>query len=179
MLQFLLTHNKFQFDGKFYCQAKGTAMGTKCSPAYANLYLGAWKDWLFSGGVSETSLARIQSWHRYIDDVFVLWTGTPEETELFVSELGADPFNLTFTRECSCDKITFLDLIIQITDRCTLNSKLYRKSTAAANSLLHAERFHPRALVRGIPIGQYLRVRRNCCTERDFEVEAKNLRKIF
>lgn len=42
LLRILLTHNKFQFNGKFYRQAQGTAKGTKCAPANANLYLGNW-----------------------------------------------------------------------------------------------------------------------------------------
>ncbi|XP_075455216.1 uncharacterized protein LOC142494668 [Ascaphus truei] len=40
LLTFVLTHNYFLFDGLFYHQTQGTAMGTSCAPTYANLYLG-------------------------------------------------------------------------------------------------------------------------------------------
>lgn len=40
LLDFVLTHNTFIFDG--------VAMGTPCAPGYANLYLGAWEHELFS-----------------------------------------------------------------------------------------------------------------------------------
>ena len=36
-LDTILKNNIFQFNGKFYKQRKGTAMGTKCAPYFATL----------------------------------------------------------------------------------------------------------------------------------------------
>lgn len=43
LLEFILTHNEFMFDGSHYLQVQGEAMGTTCALLYANLYLGGWE----------------------------------------------------------------------------------------------------------------------------------------
>lgn len=40
LLDFVLRHNYFTFDGNFYRQVSGTVMGARCAPSYANLFLG-------------------------------------------------------------------------------------------------------------------------------------------
>ncbi|OCT78766.1 hypothetical protein XELAEV_18029856mg [Xenopus laevis] len=55
-----------------------------------------------------------------------------------------------------------------------LCTKTYRKSTAT-NTLLYAESHHPESLIKGIPIGQFLRIRRNCTFDDDFENQAVDL----
>lgn len=47
LLDFVLTHNTFLFDGQAYCQTQGVAMGTPCAPSYANLFLGAWEQEIY------------------------------------------------------------------------------------------------------------------------------------
>ncbi|OCT59677.1 hypothetical protein XELAEV_18000535mg [Xenopus laevis] len=47
-LRFVLYHNVFLFDGTYYLQRQGVAMGAKCAPSYANLYLGEWECHVFS-----------------------------------------------------------------------------------------------------------------------------------
>ena len=41
LIDFILTHNLFKFNNDHYLQIKGTAMGTKLAPAYANIYMDA------------------------------------------------------------------------------------------------------------------------------------------
>ena len=41
LIDFILTHNLFKFNNYHYVQIKGTAMGTKMAPAYANIYMDA------------------------------------------------------------------------------------------------------------------------------------------
>ncbi|XP_056425824.1 uncharacterized protein LOC130367430 [Hyla sarda] len=59
-----------------------------------------------------------------------------------------------------------------------LQTDLYRKTTAA-NTLLHASSAHPQHLTRNIPVGQFLRDRRLCSTEGDFEKQAEDLKTRF
>lgn len=40
LLDYLLKHNFFVFDGCFYKQISGTAMGARCASSYANLFFG-------------------------------------------------------------------------------------------------------------------------------------------
>ena len=44
LLTLILKCNNFEFKGKHYLQVLGTAMGTKMAPAYANIFMGRWKD---------------------------------------------------------------------------------------------------------------------------------------
>lgn len=38
-----LRHNDFEFNGQFFLQIKGTAMGKRFAPAYANIFLAEWE----------------------------------------------------------------------------------------------------------------------------------------
>lgn len=40
LIHLILTKNAFMFNNRFYHQIKGTAMGTKMAPTYANLFMG-------------------------------------------------------------------------------------------------------------------------------------------
>ena len=40
MLTLVLKNNHFTFDGNYYLQINGTAMGTKMTPSYANIFMG-------------------------------------------------------------------------------------------------------------------------------------------
>lgn len=44
LLDYVLQHNYFIFDGGFYRQVSGTAMGARCAPSYANLFFGWWEE---------------------------------------------------------------------------------------------------------------------------------------
>lgn len=43
LLDINLRRNDFEFDGQFYLQIKGTAMGKKFAPAYANIFMAEWE----------------------------------------------------------------------------------------------------------------------------------------
>lgn len=43
LLYVTLTKNDFEFNNKFYLQIKGTAMGKKFTPAYANIFMATWE----------------------------------------------------------------------------------------------------------------------------------------
>ncbi|XP_077123364.1 uncharacterized protein LOC143777159 [Ranitomeya variabilis] len=73
--------------------------------------------------------------------------------------------------------IDFLDLKLSIEDSC-ITCSLFRKTTAT-NSLLHFNSFHPGHLKNGIPRGQFLRLRRNCSSNVDFEAQARELSMRF
>ena len=47
LLDINLTRNDFEFDDKFYLQIKGTAMGKKFAPAYANIFMANWEEEVF------------------------------------------------------------------------------------------------------------------------------------
>ncbi|OCT74273.1 hypothetical protein XELAEV_18033233mg, partial [Xenopus laevis] len=78
------------------------------------------------------------------------------------------------TAEIQKDSINFLDIRIYRSENHNLHTTVYRKETAT-NSLLQANSQNPVNTIRGIPTGQYLRIRRICSTMDDFKIEAKKL----
>ena len=53
-------------------------MGTKMAPAYANLFMGKLEESLVHLGKPH-----ILIWKRFIDDVFLIWTGSETEFETY------------------------------------------------------------------------------------------------
>ena len=39
LINAILKHNHFEFNGQTYRQKQGVAMGTKCAPTFANLFM--------------------------------------------------------------------------------------------------------------------------------------------
>ena len=51
-------------------------MGTKMAPAYANLFMGKLEKKL-----KELGKPNILLWKRFIDDIFILWTGSTSDVQ--------------------------------------------------------------------------------------------------
>ncbi|XP_056423852.1 uncharacterized protein LOC130362821 [Hyla sarda] len=177
LLSFILTRNFFIFKGVFYLQLQGTAMGAACAPSYANLFLGLWERTLFTSDTCPLA-EKVLSWGRYIDDILFIWQGTLDELEQFMDALNNNNLNIHLTHKVNKTNIEFLDIQIQADANGFIQTNLHRKSTSA-NTVLHASSAHPTHLIRNIPIGQFLRARRLCSTEQDFEMQARDLEKRF
>ena len=68
LLELILTNNHFEFNGKYYHQMSGTAMGTKLAPSYANLFMTKLEE-----KYVYTYPLQPQLWKRFIDDIFMIW----------------------------------------------------------------------------------------------------------
>ena len=55
-------------------------------------------------------------WERFIDDIFFIWTDSKENLNKFLKDLNEFHPNLKFTYEKSRKKISFLGLVIKLTD---------------------------------------------------------------
>ena len=83
-LRIILGDNHFTFEEHFYTQKSGVAMGTKCAPHLANLFMAS---------LEEKALIRWKGtpplqWWRFLDDVLMLWDGSMEELHLFHQHLN-------------------------------------------------------------------------------------------
>ena len=107
MLNIVLKNNMIEFNGDFFLQLQGTAMGTKMAPAYANLFMGSIEPRLQTLG-----LDKIHTWKRYIDDIFVIWLGSNEELTTFISKINQVHPTIKFTYEHSDSELTFLDVTV-------------------------------------------------------------------
>lgn len=167
MTKIILENNFFIFDRKWYRQKKGVAMGSKFSPSFANLFMGALESDLIWGTKGMQYIDSIVFWGRYIDDCFLLWSGSEELLHSFFEYLNSNTWEMSFTMKHSLTSMEFLDLDFYIKDN-KIHSKLYRKPTAC-NAVLHASSFHPEHQLRSIPYGEFLRARRNCSETNEFE----------
>ncbi|XP_053556264.1 condensin complex subunit 3 [Bombina bombina] len=166
----LFHDSRIQLFKRFFKQISGMAVGATCALTYACLHLGLWELRDVFRSMSEWVDAHVLLWLRYVDDILILWNGTVEDLETFVAELNKNPHNIFLTHQVSKESITFLDLKIKKQNG-AIHTEVFRKDTAT-NSLLH---HHPNKLKDGIPVGQFLRLKRNCSTEASFERQAAEL----
>lgn len=178
LLEFILQHNYFLFDSKIFHQLRGTAMGSPCAPTYANLFLGWWEDTHIFGDDSSIWTPSILYWGRFIDDIFILWNNSELAFRQFVDSLNVNEVGLRFTSEIENHRLPFLDILVEKDRRGNLFTNIFRKPTAS-NSLLKWQSHHPIPLKKGIPKGQFLRVRRNCSRMKDYHHQARELGERF
>lgn len=126
-------------------------MGTLCALSYVNLFLGAWERNVFANDAYVLYLQFTLCWYRFIDDLFIVWTGSNTVLNEFIQALNHNTDNLYFTFMCNATQISYLDLMIIKSPDGTLGTDLYRKPTAG-NTLLHASSAHPNPLCAAFPI---------------------------
>lgn len=99
--------------------------------------------------------------------------GSPQELLLIIDELNGNDQIIRLTFSYDLVALPFLAITIHVKDD-KLRMKTFRKETAA-NTLLLASSHHPKLLIQGIPLGQFLRIRRNCSDMDDFKNESREL----
>ena len=81
MAEFVLKSNFFEFSGNIKQQISGTAIGTKCAPTYAYIFMDELEqDFL------QTQDHQPFLWLRYIDDIFLYLDSSGEKTTKFFRE---------------------------------------------------------------------------------------------
>ncbi|KAJ1189219.1 hypothetical protein NDU88_005969 [Pleurodeles waltl] len=166
-LKFSLQNNYFLFDGNYYLQLQGTAMGAKFAPPYACILMGAVENhWLWSDR-SDQFIKHIIFWGRYIDDILLIWQGSEAHLQKFIQSLTPNPWEIEVTYQISKSSIEYLDLLIYVEDN-KLMTKFFRKKTSA-NSILHATSCHSASIIRNIPKGEFRRARLNCSNLNDYD----------
>ena len=166
LMNFVLTKNNFQFNGKHYLQTGGTSMGTKMAPAYANVFMGQ-----FENDFVYTYHNPPLVWVRFIDDIFCIFTGTLDELNSFINYLNSCDPHIKFTSEISQTTVTFLDTRVNLSHN-KIETDLFCKPTDSHNYLLFSSS-HPRRCKESIPFSQLLRIRRICSRLVDFDKHMK------
>lgn len=102
------------YNNEVYHQHKGTAMGTRVAPSYANLLMGAFeKIHILSEHAYKPN---ITFYRRFIDGLFFIWQGTRDEALNFTRILNINDWGLKFTANFSDVNIKFLDLMVSVKD---------------------------------------------------------------
>lgn len=172
LLELSLTCNDFEFGKEIYLQTKGTAMGKKFAPAYANIYMAQWEETVFP---KCTGLP--YCYYRYIDDVWGVWQYSHQDFQNFIQILNSHHRSIKVKSVANDKTIDFLDTTTyKGTDFSTtykLDLKVFFKETDT-HALLHHNSYHPPHTFQGIVKSQLLRFTRICTQTADFQ-EAKNV----
>lgn len=179
LLDINLRRNDFVFDEKYYLQIKGTAMGKRFAPAYANIFMANWEEEVF-----RKCGKKPLHYLRYLDDIWGVWDGSQEEFQIFLSVLNSHDPSITLKSETNQTHIDFLDTTVykgpQFPATGQLDIKVFFKKTDT-HALLFKSSFHPAHTFRGLVKSQLLRFWRICTQKTDFKAAVgilfKSLRK--
>ena len=108
LFQHVLTSTYFCFDGKFYEQTDGVAMGSPFSPVIDNFFLE-----IFEKRAVEQAPHKPMCWFRNIDDTFVIWPHGKQKHGEFLNHLNGIHKNIQFSMETvEQGHLPFLDIDI-------------------------------------------------------------------
>ena len=104
---------------------------------------------------------------RFIDDILLIWEHGRAELDKFILHLNTVHRTIKFTSEISLNEVSFLDTMVHLDPTQGLSTDLFVKPTDSNNYFLYTSA-HPRHCKRGIPFGQFLRIRRICSDDKSF-----------
>ena len=163
LLRISLFKNDFAFNGKYYRQIKGVAMGKQYAPNFANLYMSRWEEHVLK--VLPGPKPKI--WLRYIDDIFGIWEGSLKDLLNFIQSINNFDKNIQVSGNTSFSDIQFLDLVIFKTQDFRLSFMVYLKPTSSLK-LIHPRSLHPKHTKNGVIVSQIVRYLKNCTLQVDF-----------
>ena len=163
LLSLVLGHNVFAFNGEYYRQTNGTAMGTIMAPSYANCYLRAkeergLKKWLVPDHPN------VRLYKRYIDDIGVVYDNHDNSLPSFVRSMREAYAPLELTFKIGRTAIVYLDTELTVNDStCTIDHEMHKKPTSN-KTYIPAESNHPTHMLNNLVYNDLLRVHRLCNT---------------
>lgn len=107
LLNINLRRNDFEFNNNHYLQLKGTAMGKKFAPAYANIFMAQWEKKALSSSQKNTL-----QYFRFLDDIWGIWSHPREDFQAFVDLLNKQNTSIMVKAEINSQKVHFLDITI-------------------------------------------------------------------
>ena len=152
-IELILKNNSFYFDGTYYRQVKGTAMGTKFAPTYATLTIAYLEIKLYEKVKTEfgqefSDYFKIY-WKRFLDDCFIPWTRSETELNKLHVMLNSLHPDIKFTKEYSSGEQAFLDVMVRNKNG-HIETDIYYKETDSKQYLLFNS-CHPRHTKTSIP----------------------------
>ena len=153
LIRLCVEDSSFVFEGKFYTQKFGMAMGNPLSPVLANIYMEYFEKHLLNS-IKDQHIV----WLRYVDDILCFWPRM-YSIDNFLVKLNSLAHSIKFTHEVEKDNVLpFLDVSVIRHDG-TLKTKVYRKPTNIL-SYVHFYSNHHINVKRSVFISMYLRAYR-------------------
>lgn len=161
----------FNFQGQYYRQIDGVAMGSPLGPILADIFMAYLEEKLCD------SIQLVELYKRYVDDILIISESQSEAIELCRKMNNIHP-NIKLTIEHEVDNcIAFLDVKIHRKQDGLIARSVYRKHTWTGQ-YLHFTSFVPIQYKRGIVKTLYDRARK-ICTADNLPNELKMLQETF
>ena len=157
-------------------------MGTPMAVNYANLFLDKFETEMLDEYEKDHKL-RPMLWLRYIDDIFFIWQHDEKSLKHFIK--FCDNFSssrkmkskIKFETNMSETNVNFLDVTVSIKDN-KLVTSLYTKPTDS-HLYLNSKSCHPDHVIKNMPKGQFIRIKRICSEDKDFDHHARQMKAQF
>ena len=118
-----LSQTTFSFQGHFYKQSEGLAMGSPLSPILADIYMHYFENTLFEK-------ISFPFWTRYVDDTFTLIDTSLHNVDHILQTMNSIDNNIQFTCEIEKNSVLpFLGTLVYRTDE-GFSASVYRKNFA-------------------------------------------------
>ena len=159
----ILKSNTFPFSNEYYRQITGTAMRTSMVPNYANLFMDTFEQNLLRDYSQKTGLSPLV-WFRFIDDIYFKWTSNKDSLDHFISftQYYSKSKNMKsktkFEINLSTNEVHFLDVTVSLKHG-KLRKILFTKLTDS-QFYINTSSCHPSHVLKNIPKGQFIRLRR-------------------
>ena len=165
-------------------------MGIRPAPSYADLFM-AKIDKLAQDLASQfgEGIHPIRMWKRFLDDIFIIWTGSLDNLHNFLEDLNKIHPTIKFTmnhtkneneNSCNCapcPAIPFLDTSASIQDN-KITLDLYRKPTDRCQYLLTSS-CHPAHVTENIPFSLAYRIVRICSVPETRDIRLSELKELL
>lgn len=126
LLNINLRRNNFEFNNNHYLQLKGTAMGKKFAPAYANIFMAQWEK-----KALRSSRKNTLQYFMFLDDIWGIWSHPREDFQAFVDLLNKQNTSIMVKAEINSQKVHFLGITIykglEFNNTGILETKIYFK----------------------------------------------------
>jgi hypothetical protein len=124
LLEIATQKSHFLFDGEYYDQVDGVAMGSPLGPTLANIFMSHFE----KKHMANMKKLGLKVWMRYVDDTFVVLRNK-EDSKKLLRYLNDQHPNIKFTHEeQENNTLPFLDVLVTIHNK-KLISRVYRKKT--------------------------------------------------
>nr|XP_053627747.1 uncharacterized protein LOC128685277 [Cherax quadricarinatus] len=150
LIRLCVDSNSFSFQGKYYSQTFGVAMGSPLSPVLANLYMENFKTVLLPTLDVQPSL-----WLRYVDDIFALWPHDSSLFQPFLEALNDLAPSIKFKAEWESNSLLpFLDFHVHRSDT-GFSFSVYRKPMHSG-MYIHYYSYHASPVKKSVLISLFL-----------------------
>jgi putative heme iron utilization protein len=174
LLNLATKESLFIFNGVYYYQTDGVAMGSPLGPLLANSFMSHYEQIWLNECPAEF---KPKFYRRYVDDIFILCEKA-EHLELFKTYFNTKHINIKFTSEIEIEgKLPFLDMQID-RNGSVMTTSIYRKSTFTG-VYSHFQSFLPSVYKMGLLSTLLFRYFSICSTYALFHLEVVKFKEIF